>query len=153
MKQKWIVVAESSRARIFAVDSKHQPLIEIDDLVNPASRVMNHDLVSDRPGRNARGASQHVMVPHSDPQKNEAQRFAQSVSERLEAGRVSGDFNDLVIVAPSGSAVSRPSGTRRAAGTCPVIHSCGSRTSTTSIPPRAMSSCASCAEIVRTIYG
>lgn len=102
MKQKWIVVAESSRARIFAVDSKHQPLIEIDDLVNPASRVMNHDLVSDRPGRNARGGTQHVMVPHSDPQKNEAQRFAQSVSERLEAGRISGDFNDLVIVAPSG---------------------------------------------------
>lgn len=102
MKQKWIVVAESSRARIFAVDSKNQPLIEIDDLVNLASRSMNHDLVSDRPGRNARGSSQHALEPHTDPQKLEAQKFAQSISERLEAGRVGGDFNDLVIVAPSG---------------------------------------------------
>ncbi len=102
MKQKWIVVAESSRARIFVVDSKHQPLIEIDDLVNPASRVQNHDLVADRPGRNARGASQHALEPHSDPQKLQAQRFAQLLSDRLEVGRVGGDFNDLVIVAPSG---------------------------------------------------
>jgi protein required for attachment to host cells len=102
MKQKWIVVAESSRARIFAVDSKTQPLIEIDDIVNPASRVLNHDLVTDRPGRNARGNSQHMLVPQNDPQKLQAQRFAQSLSERLEAGRIGGDFNDLVIVAPSG---------------------------------------------------
>ncbi|MEX1200344.1 MAG: host attachment protein [Methylophaga sp.] len=102
MKQKWIVVAESSRARIFAVDSKNQPLIEIDDLVNPASRVQNHDLVADRPGRHSRGSSQHALEPHSDPQKLQAQRFAQSLSDRLEAGRVGGDFNDLVIVAPSG---------------------------------------------------
>ncbi|MDT8311369.1 MAG: host attachment protein [Methylophaga sp.] len=102
MKQKWIVVAESSRARIFAVDNKNQPLIEIDDMVNPASRVQNHDLVADRPGRNSRGSSQHALEPHSDPQKLEAQRFAQSLSDRLEAGRIGGDFNDLVIVAPSG---------------------------------------------------
>lgn len=103
MKKKWIVVAESSRARIFSVESRTSPLKEIDDMVNTASRAHNQDLVSDEPGRgfySYGSGGRHAMESKTEPKKQEIQMFAHDLSERLETARRTGDVNDLVLISP-----------------------------------------------------
>ena len=101
MKKKWVVVAESSRARIFDVVSRTEPMKEIDDLVNVASREHDRDLTSDVPGRafdtNGLGG-RHSMEPHTDPKKQEIAQFAQFVGDRIEKARRVGDCNELVLI-------------------------------------------------------
>lgn len=105
MKKKWIVVAESSRARIFSVEGRSRPLKEIDDMVNDASRAHDLDLASDTTGRtfdsNGLGG-RHAMEPRLEPKQVEALHFAHDVCERIDHARKAGDCNDLVLVSSPG---------------------------------------------------
>ncbi len=100
MKKKWIVVAESSRAKIYSVESRTSPLKEIDDIVNMSSL---NDLADN--GRDLEGNGQggrHALEPRIEPKKLETAHFAHDVSERLETARRVGDYNDLVIISSPG---------------------------------------------------
>ena len=46
-----IVVADSSHARIFTVDSAHSPLNEIETMAHPEGRMHEQDMTSDLPGK------------------------------------------------------------------------------------------------------
>ena len=105
MKKKWVVVAESSRARIFSVESRTSPLKEVDDLINSASRLKGEELMSDDAGRSFDSHGQggrHAMEPRTEPKETEVQHFAHDVGERLENARRVGDYNDLVIISSPG---------------------------------------------------
>lgn len=104
MKKKWVVVAESSRARFFSVESRTSPLKEIEDMVNPGARLQGQDLTADGFGRtfDSNGQGRHAMEPRTEPKKQEAINFAHNVSERLENARRTGDYNDLVLIASPG---------------------------------------------------
>lgn len=105
MKKKWVVVAESSRARIFAVESRASPLREVDDMVNTASRLNGHELVSDDVGRTFDSHGQggrHAMEPRTEPKETEVMHFAHDLGERLESARRVGDYNDLVLISSPG---------------------------------------------------
>ncbi|MES9844878.1 MAG: host attachment protein, partial [Candidatus Sedimenticola sp. 6PFRAG5] len=51
MSAAWIVVADTSRARIFSADKPASSLVEIQTLAHPESRLHEGDLVSDKAGR------------------------------------------------------------------------------------------------------
>ncbi|GAB4225597.1 MAG: host attachment protein [Chlamydiales bacterium] len=87
-KVSWIIVANSSRARIFKT-SKESSLEEIETLVHPASRLKAHELVESSQGRSfdSFGEGRHKMEPKSDPKKVECELFAKTIVERLEEGR------------------------------------------------------------------
>jgi len=93
----WILVADSSRARLFSVASASDVLVEIDDLAHPESRLHETDLNSDRPGRSfdSGGEGRHAM---RTPQKQEATLFAREIASYLEAHHDKGGFSKLVIV-------------------------------------------------------
>ena len=92
MKKKWIVVAESCRARIFSVESRNSPLKEI-DAVDQYSLMKNMAVLDDElpSGRSS-------MEARLDPKEVDALHFAQDLSEHLENARRTGDYNDLVII-------------------------------------------------------
>ncbi len=100
MSKLWVVVAESSRARIFSVVNRISPLNEIDDMVNPAARSHDRDLTSDLPGRSfdSTGHGRHSIEPSVDPKKNEVIVFARKVSERLGSARKAGQFDELILI-------------------------------------------------------
>ena len=100
MSKLWVVVAESSRARIFSVVNRISPLNEIDDMLNPAARSHDRDLTSDLPGRtfDSAGVGRHSMEPSVDPKKNEIAVFAKKVSERLGSARKAGEFDELILI-------------------------------------------------------
>jgi protein required for attachment to host cells len=100
MDPTWIVVAESSRARIFALHGLTTPLQELEDMVNPAARTAEHELVSDRPGRTMDSTGRrHAKQSPVSPREQVALGFARQLAEHLEQGRTHGKFDCLILAA------------------------------------------------------
>jgi protein required for attachment to host cells len=100
MNKAWVVVADSSRARIFTAEKPISSLVEIQTLTHPESRLHQGDLVSDRPGRDRNtGTGSHDMGHESDAKEEQLQRFAAHVCETMENARAKGEFEKLYVVA------------------------------------------------------
>jgi len=97
----WIVVANSSRARILQADSPAGHLQELDSFSHPAARVREQDLTSDLPGRafDSAGQGRHAMEEPSRPKEHEAEKFAQQLAEHLERARTAHRYSRLIVVA------------------------------------------------------
>ena len=95
MATKWVVVAESSRARIFVFQQAGLTMEELEGLTHPASRAHERDLISDRPGRSfdSFGSGRHAMEEEVSLKQQEAIVFAREISDRL-ARRTRGEFDD-----------------------------------------------------------
>jgi len=102
MPRTWILVAESSRAKLYAADSLREPLFELEDLVHPAGRMHEGDLVSDRPGSDGGsvGHGRHVIDDRTSAREHERTEFAKQLADRLEAGCNADAFDRLVLIAP-----------------------------------------------------
>lgn len=102
MKQTWIVVAESARARILATLEAGGKLRELADLSHPESRLHDRELSSDLPGRafDSHGEGRHGMEPATTPREQEVRTFAAEIARYLERGRHEGSYEALVLVAP-----------------------------------------------------
>ena len=99
----WIVVADSSRARIFSADNGNADMIEIRTLAHPEARLHEGDLVSDKDGRERSNvASSHNMAGEHSAKEAEEMRFAGQVCQALESGRTSGEFDRFHIIAAPG---------------------------------------------------
>jgi protein required for attachment to host cells len=99
MRQTWILVADSSRARLFAWE--HGRLRELRTFSHPDSRAKRADLIDGGRGRFAEstGASGAMTQP-TDPKDYEAERFARELVEHLEAYRNQHTFDRLCVAAP-----------------------------------------------------
>lgn len=99
-KDAWIIIANSSLARIFNVESSHS-VHEIDTLCHPASRLKGCDLVTDRPGRTFESSNiaRHAKEPRMSPQQNEFDHFAEQVAHYLEAAFNENKFKTLYLCA------------------------------------------------------
>lgn len=99
-KENWLVVANSSLARIFKVEIKNE-LTQINVLEHPESRLHNMDLVSDKPGREVEsyGTRRHALEQKVLPKQHEFAVFAKSIADYLEAAYNQGEFSSLYIAA------------------------------------------------------
>jgi protein required for attachment to host cells len=95
-----VVVADSSRARLFGRKLKFSPLEELEALTHPESRLRRQDLVSDRPGT-VHESSAHGESPadqRSDPKDQEARQFAREICARLQYWRQQGKVEAIGLV-------------------------------------------------------
>lgn len=101
MKSTWILVADSSRARIFSADTPSGPLNELETLAHPEGREHEQKMTSDLPGRDIdrSGGGRHSYQVETEPKEQEAIDFAKRISQRLEKARNGGNFNQLIIMA------------------------------------------------------
>jgi len=102
MSKTWILVAESSRAKIFEQESPRGDLREMEAFDHSASRMNDVDLVSSAPGRtfDSKGMARHSIEPETDPKVNEAHIFAHLLAQRLNKDLENHHFNKLVVIAP-----------------------------------------------------
>jgi len=102
MSGTWILVAESSRAKLYRADNRKSPISEIEALENPAGRLHEGDLVSDRPGSDGGsvGQGRRVLDDKTTARQQEHISFAKQLAERLNAARTEGEFSRLVLAAP-----------------------------------------------------
>jgi protein required for attachment to host cells len=102
MSKTWVVTAESSRARIFAIEKRISPLREIEDMANPLGRAQEQAIDSDRPGRafDSAGEGRHAMERQVDARHHEAILFAKRIAERLDHARTQSQCDELILIAP-----------------------------------------------------
>jgi protein required for attachment to host cells len=98
----WIVIADATTARVFALSHELDRLRLEHELSNPRGRAHGEALVADRPGSIHKGvATMHsAMGRHTAPHQVELTRFAQQIAEFLHEARARGDFDALAIYAP-----------------------------------------------------
>lgn len=100
MNKTWVIVAESSRARLFLLDAKNEPLVEMDDMLNPSARIHESELTSDLPGR-AYGSTgsgiKHSMEPKITPKDQAAIDFARTIAERVEKARTTNEVESIIL--------------------------------------------------------
>jgi len=98
----WVVVADSSRARIYVQDKPGGALTESEDLIHAGSRLHAGDLVSDRQGRDGGAVSQrrYALDARTGIKEHEFDTFAKEIAARLDTARVAGKFQRLVLMAP-----------------------------------------------------
>lgn len=100
MSNVWVLVADSSSAKIFKSDSQLDLLQEVADLVHSESRMHERDVTSDLPGSNAgEGGSRHGFDGQTGIKEQEAINFAREINSQLETGRNNGQFNQLIVAA------------------------------------------------------
>ncbi len=101
MKSRWILVADSSRARIFTVEKASAPLEEMEVLVNPEGREHEQEISSDLPGRDSdrNGSGRHAFQDETEPKEQEILNFAKRIAQHVDKARTTGKLNQLIIIA------------------------------------------------------
>ena len=100
----WILVADASRARIFATGKKGQPWKLVEDFEHPESRMKNRQLEPLEQGRTRHSFNaghRPRMEPRTPPQQVEKEHFAQELANALSKSLVDGACSSLVLVAPA----------------------------------------------------
>ena len=101
MARSWILVAESSRAHIYAAPNAKAALESVAVLEHPEARAHEQDLISDAPGRRfaTGGPKRHSMGEAVSTKEEHAVRFARELATRLEKARVADRYDHLFLAA------------------------------------------------------
>jgi protein required for attachment to host cells len=101
MKTEWILLANAAIARLFRRDSPGEPLIPLETLEHPQSRLKGSQLTRDRAGHEATDHSSggNRYEPRDDARGKEHRHFARELAERLNAGLANREYGVLRIFA------------------------------------------------------
>lgn len=101
MQNTWILVADAGRARLFAGSAEKAVLTELASFANPESRATDRVQKRDRLPRvnESVGSARHAIEPHTSLRKKNIDKFARSLGDQLERGRVEHRYDHLVLVA------------------------------------------------------
>ena len=102
MKPDWILIANSTRARLMQME-RNERVTELETFVHPQSRIKVSDLVDDRAGHEStdRSYGGTSYQPRTDARQKEHQRFAREIAEFLERQAHSGSYRSLAVFASS----------------------------------------------------
>ncbi|MBA2653643.1 MAG: host attachment protein [Gammaproteobacteria bacterium] len=102
MKTTWILIANASEARLFQAEKVTKKILLIDEFFHPASRKKIASLVTDVPGRYRKSTSTPLSSFEEtfNPKQAEALRFARELAEKLNLGRATNRYTNLILVAP-----------------------------------------------------
>ncbi len=101
MKPAWILIADSSRARIFTAENSASELVEIENLNHSESRLEEQVLTEDLPGR-SKGSQEmggHLLKTEVSPKEQENQSFAKRVTHHLCHELNLNKFENLFVIA------------------------------------------------------
>lgn len=99
MSKTWVVVAESSRAKIFQVEKNEsqQSLRELEGFTHPTSRSHKHQLSGSQQKDSRDSQLTDSLDSHKDHQRGE---FARSLGQHLNNARSRGLFKKLILMSP-----------------------------------------------------
>lgn len=98
----WIVVMDGSRARVFEAERLPSALREVEDLIDPAGRLQEHEIGTERPGRSFEsvGAARHALSGRTTARQRHRAQFAKRVADRVDEALAQGRFRRLGLIAP-----------------------------------------------------
>jgi len=101
MNSTWLVVADSSKARFFSMESRTGPIKETRSIVHTEARLHEQNMTSDAQGRGSAkgGEGMHAYQDKISPKEQESINFAREVSLELDKARKENKFKQFVLVA------------------------------------------------------
>lgn len=102
MNRNWILVADSSRARIFECDRRWRDLQLLHEEDYPRGRAHEGDLVTDNGAevmQSAGSGQRRTTGPEVSASEHESELFARALADRMREGRLEGEYESLVMVA------------------------------------------------------
>lgn len=102
MKKTWILVAHRAGARVFEHDSPKSELKTIKEFDNPAGKLANHEIKSDKYGEAFAGGSSnahHSLASEQNPREHVLEKFAKELVRYLDDEGDRGHFEQLILVA------------------------------------------------------
>lgn len=100
----WVLIADSSRARLYSVPQRGKPWTLLDEYSHSASRVSEGGLSTDQPGRSHGSGiakdARSAMESKTSPKEIEAEHFAHELVEVLHLGHGQQAYERIVLVAP-----------------------------------------------------
>jgi len=102
MRKVWILVANSSNAKLYTAENNHS-LVLCDTWTHIESTQKASDLTSDHPGVTSDrfGPSRNTMEEPTPPKVKERHQFASQLAGVLEKGHLAGDYERLYGIASS----------------------------------------------------
>ena len=102
MSVHWVVIADSSRAQVFASDVMFDDLRPVETHEHPESRAKAHDLVSGDRGatHGFEGSNKSRLERHTEPHRATVDAFSREIADMLSQARIEHRFERLVMVAP-----------------------------------------------------
>ncbi|HEY9200521.1 MAG TPA: host attachment protein [Gammaproteobacteria bacterium] len=99
MSKTWVVVAESSRAKIFQVEKNesHQSLKELEGFTHSTSRSHKNQLSGSQQKDSRDSQLTDSLDSHKDHERGE---FARSLGQHLNNARSKGLFKKLILMSP-----------------------------------------------------
>lgn len=100
-KTIWLLVADSAKARLFAVDRRERGFALLDDWQDDVASGKEQDINADRPGRtfDSAGPGRHAMEPSSSPKGVAKARFVAMLMGTLAARAKQQAFDELHVIA------------------------------------------------------
>lgn len=99
----WVLVADSSRGRLYSVAEKGKPWSFVKEYTHSASRVSEGGLTTDQPGRahgSVNGGARSAMESKTSPRDVEFERFSHELACVLDDGHGQQAYGRIVLVAP-----------------------------------------------------
>lgn len=101
MSPVWLIVADSSKARFFSMESRTGPIEETKCIAHTEARLHEQNMTSDSPGRdsgkNVEGT--HTYQSKISPKEQENINFAREIAAELDTARKENIFKQFVLVA------------------------------------------------------
>ncbi len=101
MDNVWVLVADHSRARLFACERLGKALSLLDTIDRPEGRAHLGELVTDAPpsARSSGGGGRHALAEGQDVKRELDNRFVRSLVDRLDKAYLAGRFRRLAVIA------------------------------------------------------
>jgi protein required for attachment to host cells len=100
MKTTWILVANAFQAQLYEREKPRDPLIALESLVHPESRLKSGELNDDQLGRTMTQSGGHTSYsPPTTNKEKEEERFAREIAERLKQGVLAERCGALMLFA------------------------------------------------------
>jgi len=96
----WVINTDTNTCRIYHYQKKPRELTLINELQHPENRLLDQDLVSDKPGRyRSMGQPRSAYDPSSDPKQVKIDNFSREIAKLLDANRKIQAYEQLIIIA------------------------------------------------------
>lgn len=103
MKATWILIANSTRARLFRMEKHNHDMELVEEFSHPQSREKIGDLITDSSGRYTKSLGHSPKSAFEEPntiKQLEALRFAHILAQILDKGRTKNLYHNLIVIAP-----------------------------------------------------
>ncbi|WP_046690088.1 host attachment protein [Leptospira santarosai] len=98
MKNKWVVVANRSEAKIFEYKGARKGLELLESMKNPKGRMKNRELILNSSKRVKAQRVAFDTESVQEPKRKVAESFASQISDVIAQGRKSNRFLSLVLI-------------------------------------------------------